>query len=454
MPVLPAGHKLLQEALRCPPPAANKALSSYPSPAGAKLVLKSGEKPPCITLHYLPSLQPVQTLAGPAALGQLRHLLQEQAATAPPPAPAPEATGTGPGSLVVLRKGAAQAKEVLAAGRASASPVLVVWTRSGAGSEQQAALRAAAAEAAAAARGLTLVDADAGASNANSVLAGALKVASFPEVHVYRDMKLESKLSGAGATPAALAALVARLEAPGSGSTGSTGGPSGSNGSGEGMPAASNLSAPTAGAASSAAKAAAGASSGSGAGSVFDPPGGKFAKPGATKRFPDSRLGYFFPKMPCLRWGPGRCASPLLQPPCDARLAVERGCTASASDTRYWPCLPAGARQHLIHAVLQASAARHLLPPPTYPPTHTRLCAAALPPAPPCRCGCPWWSSEEWDARCMRCGWDCESSGYDDDSQPLPKHRARWEQFTAAIRDGCTPAWAPRPGSGTAPPRR
>ncbi len=58
------------------------------------------------------------------------------------------------------------------------------------------------------------------------------------------------------------------------------------------------------------------------------------------------------------------------------------------------------------------------------------------------RCGCPWWSSEEWDARCLRCGWDCESQGYDNDSQPLPKHRPKWETFTAAIREGRTPAWS------------
>ena len=71
-------------------------------------------------------------------------------------------------------------------------------------------------------------------------------------------------------------------------------------------------------------------------------------------------------------------------------------------------------------------------------PLHpTRLpCSSSL------RCGCPWWSSEEWDARCLRCGWDCESQGYDNDSQPLPKHRPKWEAFTAAIRDGHTPAWA------------
>lgn len=54
------------------------------------------------------------------------------------------------------------------------------------------------------------------------------------------------------------------------------------------------------------------------------------------------------------------------------------------------------------------------------------------------RCGCPWWTSDEWDARCIRCGWDCESGGYDDNSQPLPKYRPRWEGFVAHIREGRT----------------
>ncbi len=83
----------------------------------------------------------------------------------------------------------------------------------------------------------------------------------------------------------------------------------------------------------------------------------------------------------------------------------------------------------------------------------------------PClRCGCAWWQGEDWDARCLRsvgskggrgvqflrssvtpvrdltlsylfcpadrcprCGWDCEVGGYDDDSRPLPKFKARFE---------------------------
>lgn len=69
----------------------------------------------------------------------------------------------------------------------------------------------------------------------------------------------------------------------------------------------------------------------------------------------------------------------------------------------------------------------------------------------PClRCGCPWWLGEDWDAKCGRCGWDCEDSGYDDDSQPLPKHRTQWEAFTAAIAAGRTPQWDGSAAAGAA----
>lgn len=55
----------------------------------------------------------------------------------------------------------------------------------------------------------------------------------------------------------------------------------------------------------------------------------------------------------------------------------------------------------------------------------------------PClSCGCPWWAGEDWDGVCVRCGWDCEADGYDDDSRPLPGYRARFEAFSAAIKQG------------------
>ncbi len=277
---------------------ADVAASPLPPPpsAGAKPVLRSGDKFPCITLHYLPSLQPVQTLAGSGAVEALQAALREHAATAAVAPAAAAAAGAGPapaGRLVALKKGAAEYKEALAAARDAGVPAVVVWTRGDSGSGA-AALRAAGAQAAAATPGLVVVDADAGASPANQVLAGALKVAC-PEVHVYRDMKLASKLAGAQVTPAALVALLARL-APGSSSNGISA-------SATAAPAAVPTASPAA-AAAAATPTAAAASSSNGSSGVFDPPGGKFAKPGATKRFPDGRMGYFFPKMPCLRWAP------------------------------------------------------------------------------------------------------------------------------------------------------
>jgi G3E family GTPase len=60
----------------------------------------------------------------------------------------------------------------------------------------------------------------------------------------------------------------------------------------------------------------------------------------------------------------------------------------------------------------------------------------------PClRCGSPWWLGEDWDARCARCGWDCERDGYDDDSNPLPAYEAQFRAFSALLRDGKTAEW-------------
>ena len=63
----------------------------------------------------------------------------------------------------------------------------------------------------------------------------------------------------------------------------------------------------------------------------------------------------------------------------------------------------------------------------------------------PClRCGCPWWTSDDWDAKCCRCRWDCQQGGYDDDSKPLPQHKAVWQKFVDSIKGGVTPSY----GSG------
>ena len=42
---------------------------------------------------------------------------------------------------------------------------------------------------------------------------------------------------------------------------------------------------------------------------------------------------------------------------------------------------------------------------------------------------------------CSRCGWDCEVDGYDDDSQPLPRFKAKFDAFVAILKAGRAPAW-------------
>lgn len=64
----------------------------------------------------------------------------------------------------------------------------------------------------------------------------------------------------------------------------------------------------------------------------------------------------------------------------------------------------------------------------------------------PClKCGNPWWSSDEWDANCIRCRWDCLKGGYDDNSKPLPEHKAVWAKYVESIKAGITPAWRGKP---------
>ncbi|GIM03944.1 hypothetical protein Vretimale_8602, partial [Volvox reticuliferus] len=196
--------------------------------------------------------------------------------------------------------------------------------------------------------------ADPGASAANRALAEALRVAAAPTLQVYADMKMARSLKGAAAV-SKLAAALLEVAAP--------------------------LPLPSAGAAAAAAAAVAAmtsqsvemspsaSSQGGPAGaseppllsqvqsSIYDPPSGKYGKPGARKQFGPRGRGVFWPRMPCLR------------------------------------------------------------------------------------CGCPWWLGEDWDAECVRCGWDCEADGYDDDSNPLPAFKAKYDAFTAALREGRTPVW-------------
>lgn len=133
-------------------------------------------------------------------------------------------------------------------------------------------------------------------SKANALLAQGLKVAALPTVHVYRDMALSSKLEGPGqATPDALARLVAELapvQGPANGS--STAAATGAAAVAAQAPAPAGHSASAPAESQQPGAAAAGSS-------IYDPPGGKYARPGATKRLEDGRTVHFFPKMPCLK---------------------------------------------------------------------------------------------------------------------------------------------------------
>jgi len=264
---------------------------------GAKPVLRTGLRWPCFTVHYAPILQPMRMMAGDGALKDLEQVAAQAGSVK-------SENSNSSGSMAaltdaglptadksqvrVLQKGAAEFKSVLAEGKEKGEAVIAVWTSS-VYSDSHAAMQAAAATAAGRAKNAVVILADVATCHSNKVLAEALHVRHLPALHVYRDMKLETKLHGQDATPDAIVHA-----ACGGGSLSAD------------TSATLLTNAPQKGH----------------VGGAFDPPTGKYARPGAAQRMPDGRTGHFFPRMPCLR------------------------------------------------------------------------------------CGCPWWTSEDWNARCMRCGWD------------------------------------------------
>jgi hypothetical protein len=184
-------------------------------------------------------------------------------------------------------------------------------------------------------------------SSPNAVLAQAMKVKreKLPCIHVYEGMKLLERALGQQKCSDLLVKLIREAKSKKEEEEGEDDG-------GVDPPYTTTTATPTAIIGDDKT-----ASSNGTSGNEWNPPHAKYAKPGGTKRFKNGHLGFFFPKMPCLR------------------------------------------------------------------------------------CGCPWWSSEEWDARCLRCGWNCERSGYDDDSRPLEKYKGLWERFTREIAGGKTPEW-------------
>lgn len=324
---------------------------------GAMPVLRLGAKFPAVSLHYAPNLQPAQLLTGDAALQKVAQILADNCGegSADPRQPEQNIAASGRskrasangtvakhngGRINELLSGAAQFKSFLVADRDAGKDTIVVWSSSAVEPSGHEALRRTAKEAAALGN-VGVIFSDLATSKANSVLAGALGIKLLPAVHIYRGMKLDKKLVGAEEVTAA-----AIIAAAGTGtSTGAA-------------PAAAAPAATPAGAPpSSSQQPPAQHAQPQRRPSQFDPPTGKFARAGATKRMSDGRTGHFFPKMPCLR------------------------------------------------------------------------------------CGCPWWSSDEWNAKCLRCAWDCESQGYDDNSKPVPAFLKKWEVFTAEIKEGRTPSW-------------
>ncbi|KAG2495666.1 hypothetical protein HYH03_006266 [Edaphochlamys debaryana] len=358
--------------------------------ADARHTLRDGSKWPALSLHLPPGargVQPDALFAGPTAVAELRAELTRrqpefQAALAAAAAEAaaaeaaeaeaaaarraaeprakPRASASASASATAapsggasqaqeLRRGGTELRTHLQAARDSGSLLVLAWTAAPAAADSSAAadvdakaaaaaadrLRrdlAAAVAAAAVARPVVVLVADPATSLANRALAEALKVTTAPTVQLYDDMKMTKMTKG----PGAIEKLTAALAAAG--------------------PAAATASA-AASASGASTSAAAAPAAADGAPGIYDPPTGKYAKPGTTKQFGPRGRGVFWPRMPCLR------------------------------------------------------------------------------------CGCPWWLGEDWDAECVRCGWDCEADGYDDDSNPLPPYKAKYDTYTAALKTGRTPAW-------------
>lgn len=307
---------------------------------GAKLVLKMGRKFPCFTMHVAPSLQPTRVLAGDGVEEEVEQVLRDKGSSAPCLA-----------QEVKLKQGAVEFKQLLLDAKNNNRDAVVVWTTSLA-SDPSYALHAAMETAVRQAVGMMgtsmecdVVIADVAISRANAILADALHVKNFPTVHIYREMKLEKKASGKDATPKALLDLFKISSSTTTAVDHQSNGHQNSNSSGDTHKSTT--------------------SSHGNSATEYDPPTGKYARPGAIKRMNNGKTGHFFPKMPCLR------------------------------------------------------------------------------------CGCPWWSSDEWDARCLRCGWDCERVGYDDDSNPLPAFRKKWELYTGMIKEGRTAEWGGSSSSRT-----
>jgi hypothetical protein len=287
-------------------------------------VLKNGDKFPCITVHQPPSLQPLYTYCGSTALRDLElHLAdaQQQQQQQHGGQAASSAQVAGLESVSTLTKGAAELKELLKRSSGAGLPCAVIWHVAGEGCEHLVAavssvlpgalhlhalpmrsphlccstsnlpykiwsvhfLRQSAADA-------VTATADPAGSKANSVLAGALGVKALPAVYVYRKMKLTGKVAGVEATAEGVQALLGTATQCSSG--GAAAGVAVSSALRKAQTAHEGRPVPSSSPSAAALQ-----------GGVYDPPVGKYARPGMVKKLPDGRSAHFFPRMPCLKCG-------------------------------------------------------------------------------------------------------------------------------------------------------
>lgn len=326
----------------------------------AKLVLKDSNRWPCFTLHRAPYLQPAEMqLTGEDSLRDIEKILLEETDLQKEPLSAPFEDLKSESQVEYLvkdveklsfrhepiqqafqlfRGGPGELKVILKDGREKDKAVVLVWidsSKSDSSSEVYCTSIMNSAALSLQAKGLMdqviLVLADVSASQPTEMLAKGLKVLRFPTVDRYKAMKMEKRVVCDNDDPRKTfnEALITDL-------ADCTTEPTSDNATNGEMSAESGKPKER---------------------SVYDPPTGKYAKPGFIKKLSSGGEAHFFPKMPCLR------------------------------------------------------------------------------------CGCPWWTSDEWHGKCIRCGWDCERSGYDDDSQPLPPYRNIWKEFTNCIKEGKTYPW-------------
>lgn len=302
-------------AVTCPPPGPPPPvpLQRPVRQRDAHPVLKAAAgdaKWPCATLHIAPELQPLATLAGAGLAAALEAALLEHGAVEGGPAVALDAAATPGGqpagaghaaspaapaaavaaAVTELRAGATDLKRCLAA--AGSAPLVLMWHQGGGAGAALDAFRALAGEAGAAGgSGSTpapaFAAADAAASPANRVLAGALKVklpgAGDACVQVYRSMAVQDSL--AGGADSVLSQLRGLLGLPAAAGHGGGAAPAeaaagGSDGAAAGAQAASSSEGAALAAGGEASTSTAASSS------AWDPPPAKFAKPGGGAAAP------------------------------------------------------------------------------------------------------------------------------------------------------------------------